>query len=247
MITSIFEQFEIIRLIPIHPFGNLDLSFTNSSLYLVIALFILNGLINNNIKNLVPGRWQSVIEILYENIVSVVKDSIGSAGFKYFPFLFSLILLILVLNLVGIVPYTFTPTAHIIVTFGLSLSIWFACIILSLQNFRLNFFAMFMPAGAPMFLAPFLVLIELVSYAAKAITLGVRLAANLTAGHLIFAIIAGSTWKILTAGGLLTLASVFPLFILVFITVLEIAVALIQAYVFCLLTTSYLNDTIHLH
>ena len=247
MITSIFEQFEIIRLIPIHPFGNLDLSFTNSSLYLVIALFILNGLINNNIKNLVPGRWQSVIEILYENIVSVVKDSIGSAGFKYFPFLFSLFLLILVLNLVGIVPYTFTPTAHIIVTFGLSLSIWFACIILSLQNFRLNFFAMFMPAGAPMFLAPFLVLIELVSYAAKAITLGVRLAANLTAGHLIFAIIAGSTWKILTAGGLLTLASVFPLFILVFITVLEIAVALIQAYVFCLLTTSYLNDTIHLH
>ena len=204
-------------------------------------------LINNNIKNLVPGRWQSVIEILYENIVSVVKDSIGSAGFKYFPFLFSLFLLILVLNLVGIVPYTFTPTAHIIVTFGLSLSIWFACIILSLQNFRLNFFAMFMPAGAPMFLAPFLVLIELVSYAAKAITLGVRLAANLTAGHLIFAIIAGSTWKILTAGGLLTLASVFPLFILVFITVLEIAVALIQAYVFCLLTTSYLNDTIHLH
>jgi len=247
MITSIFEQFEIIRLIPIHPFGNLDLSFTNSSLYLVIALFILNGLINNNIKNLVPGRWQSVIEILYENIVGVVKDNIGSAGFKYFPFLFSLFLLILVLNIVGIVPYTFTPTAHIIVAFGLSLSIWFACIILSLQNFRLNFFAMFMPVGAPMFLAPFLVLIELVSFAAKAITLGVRLGANLTAGHLIFAIVAGSTWKILTAGGLLTLASVFPLFILVFITVLEIAVALIQAYVFCLLTTSYLNDTIHLH
>lgn len=247
MITSIFEQFEIIRLIPIHPFGNLDLSFTNSSLYLVIALFILNGLINNNIKNLVPGRWQSVIEILYENIVNVIKDNIGNAGYKYFPFLFSLFLLILVLNLVGIVPYTFTPTAHIVVTFGLSLSIWFACIILSLQNFRLNFFAMFMPAGAPMFLAPFLVLIELASYVAKAITLGVRLAANLSAGHLLFAIIAGSTWKILTAGGLLSLVSVFPLFILVFITVLEIGVALIQAYVFCLLTTSYLNDTIHLH
>jgi F-type H+-transporting ATPase subunit a len=106
---------------------------------------------------------------------------------------------------------------------------------------------MFMPAGAPMFLAPFLVLIELTSYVAKAITLGVRLAANLSAGHLLFAIIAGSTWKLLTAGGVMTLISIFPLLILVFITILEMGVALIQAYVFCLLTTSYLNDTIHLH
>ncbi len=247
MITSIFEQFEIIRLIPIHPFGNLDLSFTNSSLYLVIALFIINGLINNNVKTIVPGRWQSLIEILYENIVNVIKDNVGNAGYKYFPFLFTLFLLILVLNLVGLVPYTFTPTAHVVITFGFSFSIWFSCIILSLINFRLNFFAMFMPAGAPMFLAPFLVLIELTSYVAKAITLGVRLAANLSAGHLLFAIIAGSTWKLLTAGGVMTLISIFPLLILVFITILEMGVALIQAYVFCLLTTSYLNDTIHLH
>jgi len=247
MINSTFEQFEIFRLIPIHPFGNLDLSFTNSSLFLLIALFIIYSLINNNIKNIVPGRWQSVIEIIYENILNMVKENIGSAGLRFFPFLFSLFLLIAVLNLVGIVPYTFTPTAHIIVTFGLSLSIWLACTILSLINFHSNFFAMFMPNGAPMVLAPFLVVIELVSYAAKAITLGVRLAANLTAGHLLFAILAGFTWKMLLAGGIISVLSIFPMIIIPFITVLEIAVALIQAYVFCLLTTTFLNDAIHLH
>lgn len=247
MINSTFEQFEIFRLIPIHPFGNLDLSFTNSSLFLIIALFIINSLINNNIKNLVPGRWQSVVEILYESILNMVKENIGNVGLKYFPFIFSLFLLIAVLNVVGIVPYTFTPTAHIVVTFGLSLSIWIACTILGLINFNSNFFAMFMPAGSPMALAPFLVVIELVSYSAKAITLGVRLAANLTAGHLLFAILAGFTWKMLIAGGLVSLLSIFPMLIVIFITILEIAVALIQAYVFCLLTTTYLNDTVHLH
>jgi len=247
MINSLFEQFEIVRLIPFHPFGNLDLSFTNSSLFLVIALFIINSLINNNVKNLVPGRWQSVVEILYENLVNMVKENIGNAGLKYFPFLFSLFLLIAVLNMVGLVPYTFTPTSHVAVTFGISLSLWIACTILSFINFGSNFFAMFMPAGSPMALAPFLVVIELVSYTVKALTLGVRLFANITAGHLLFAIIAGSTWKLLLAGGLLTVLSIIPLFIILFITVLEIGVALIQAYVFCLLSANYLNDTIHLH
>lgn len=247
MINSTFEQFEIFRLIPIHPFGNLDLSFTNSSLFLIIAVFIINSLISNNVKNLVPGRWQSVIEILYENILNMIKDNIGNAGLKYFPFIFTLFLFIAVLNLVGIVPYTFTPTSHIIVTFGMSLSIWIACTILSLVNFRSNFFAMFMPAGAPMALAPFLVVIEIVSFSVKPITLGVRLAANLTAGHLLFAILAGFAWKMLLAGGFITILSAFPMIIIIFITILEMAVSLIQAYVFCLLTTIYLNDTIHLH
>jgi len=247
MINSTFEQFEIFRLIPIHPFGNFDLSITNSTLFLLIALFLINSLINNNIKNIVPGRWQSVIEILYENILNMVKENIGNVGLKYFPFIFSLFLLIAVLNIVGIVPYTFTPTAHIVVTFGMSLSIWIACTILGLINFNYNFFAMFMPAGSPMILAPFLVIIELVSYSAKAITLGVRLAANLTAGHLLFAILAGFTWKMLIAGGFVSILSILPMLIVIFITILEIAVALIQAYVFCLLTTTYLNDTVHLH
>ena len=149
--------------------------------------------------------------------------------------------------MVGIVPYTFSPTAHLVITFSLSLSIWLGCTILGLKNYRSDFFSMFMPAGSPLALAPFLVLIELVSYVAKAITLGVRLAANITAGHLLFAILAGFTWKLFIAAGFIKLISIFPMLIVIFITILEAAVAIIQAYVFSLLTTSYLNDTVHLH
>lgn len=249
MINSTFEQFEIVRLIPIHPFGNLDLSITNSTLFLVIAIILINGLINNNVKKgyIIPGRWQTIVELIYETVYNMVKDNIGSAGSKFFPLIFTLFVLIATLNIVGIVPYTFTPTAHIVLTFGMSFSIWLACTILGFKNYGLDYFSMFMPSGSPVALAPFLVIIELVSYVAKAITLGVRLAANLTAGHLLFAILAGFTWKMLIAGGLVSLLSIFPMLIVIFITVLEIAVALIQAYVFSLLTTTFLNDTVHLH
>lgn len=249
MINSTFEQFEIIRLLPIHPFGNLDLSFTNSSLFLLIAVLLLNGLINNNVKKgyIVPGRWQSVVEIIYETVHNMIKDNIGTVGYKFFPFVFTIFILIATLNIVGIVPYTFTPTAHIVVTFGMSLSIWLACTIIGFKNYGSDYFSMFMPSGSPVALAPFLVIIELISYVAKAITLGVRLAANLTAGHLLFAILGGFTWKMFIAGGIVSLLSIFPMLIVIFITVLEIAVALIQAYVFSLLTTTFLNDSVHLH
>jgi ATP synthase subunit 6 len=246
MINSIFEQFEIIRLLPIHPFGNLDLSITNSTLFMIIAAILIYVLLNIK-KDIVPGRWQSIIEIIYENIYNMVKDNIGTVGAKYYPFILTLFLFIGFMNIIGIVPYTFTPTAHIVVTFGMSLSIWLGCTILSIKNFKSDFLAMFMPAGSPIVLAPFLVLIELVSYAAKALTLGVRLAANITAGHLLFAILAGFTFKLFIAGGFATLISLFLMLIVIFITILEIAVALIQAYVFSLLTTIYINDTIHLH
>lgn len=248
MITaSAFEQFEIIRIIPIHPFGNFDISITNSTIFMGIACFFFYFLFSNNHKDLVPGRWQSVLEILYENIYNVVKDNIGSEGAKYFPLIFSIFIFIAFMNLFGIIPYTFTPTAHIVVTFGMSLSIFIAVTLIGLIRYKSDFFSMFMPAGSPLLLAPFLVIIEFVSHCAKAISLGVRLAANLTAGHLLFAILSGFTWKMLTAGGLIAIASIFPFIIVVFITVLEMAVALIQAYVFCLLTTIYINDSIHLH
>lgn len=249
MALSVFEQFEIIRIIPLHLFGNFDISITNSTLFMLISVGFFYFLYKTNIENglLVPGRWQSVLEIVYENIHNVVKDNIGSAGSQYFPFIFTLFIFIGLMNMFGIVPYTFTPTAHIIVTFGMSLSIFLAVTMLGFVNYRSDFFAMFMPAGSPLLLAPFLVIIEFVSHTAKAISLGVRLAANITAGHLLFAILSGFTWKMLTAGGLLAVASIFPLLIVLFITLLEMAVAVIQAYVFCLLTAIYLNDSIHLH
>jgi len=244
---SAFEQFEILRIIPIHPFGNLDISITNSTIFMGIAFFFYYFLFYNNHQFLVPGRWQSVLEILFLNLYSVVKDNIGKDGLKYFPFIFSLFIFIAFMNLFGIIPYTFTPTAHIVVTFGMSLSIFIGVTLIGLIQYRSDYFSMFMPAGSPLGLAPFLVIIEFVSHCAKAISLGVRLAANLTAGHLLFAILSGFTWKMFLAGGLLAVASLFPFAIVVFITVLEMAVALIQAYVFCLLTTIYINDSIHLH
>jgi len=247
---SAFDQFEIIRLLPIHPFGNLDISVTNATVFMILAIVTWQYLVKVNIEEngtIVPHRWQSVIEIVYESMYDVIKDNIGKEGSKYFPFILTLFVFIGIMNLYGIVPYTFTPTSHIIVTFGLSLSIFLGVTLLGLVNYRSDYFAMFMPAGAPLMLAPFLVLIEFVSHLAKAVSLGVRLAANITAGHLLFAILSGFTWTMLTTGGILALLSIFPFLIVVFITVLEMGVAVVQAYVFCLLTTIYINDSIHLH
>jgi len=249
MLYSHFDQFEIIRIIPLHPFGNLDISITNATVFMFLSIGFFYFIYITNIEEglLVPGRWQSIIEMLYEVVHDMVKDNIGSEGSRFFPFIFTLFVFIGLMNIFGIVPYTFTPTSHIIVTFGLSLSIFFGCTFLGLINFRSDFFAMFLPAGSPLVLGPFLILIEFVSYTAKAISLGVRLAANITAGHLLFSILSGFAWQMLLGGPIFMILSLFPMAIVLCITVLEMAVALIQAYVFCLLTTIYLNDSIHLH
>ncbi len=247
MLFSPFEQFEINRIIPIYLGPSIDISITNSTIYMFYALFIYHVLYKINIERglLVPGRWQAVIELTYGQIVSMVLDNIGDG--KYIPFIWTIFLNLSIMNLIGIVPYTFTPTAHIVIGFGMSLSILIGVTLLGLENFGSNYFAMLMPGGSPMILSPLLVGIELVSQLAKGVSLGVRLAANITAGHLLFAILSGFTWTMLTAGGLLTVLSIFPLLIVVFITVLEMAVALIQAYVFSILTSIYINDSVHLH
>ena len=185
------------------------------------------------------------MESIYLNIRSVVHDNLGKAGQKYFPFVLCLFLLIVMLNVLGLFPYVFTPTVHIVVTFGLSLSILIGVTLLGFLTFKLNFLSILMPGGAPLVLAPFLVLIETLSYVSRAISLGVRLAANLSAGHLLFAIISGFAFNMLSNG--LIVLSVFPMLIMIFITLLEMAVAVIQAYVFCLLTAIYLGDTVALH
>ena len=152
----------------------------------------------------------------------MVRDNLGKEGAKYFPFVLCLFIFIVLLNVFGLFPYVFTPTVHIIVTFGLSLSILIGVTIIGLFKFRANFMSLFVPGGAPLVLAPFLVLIETISYLSRAISLGVRLAANLSAGHLLFAILSGFTFDMLTNG--LALLSVFPMLIMIFITLLEMAV-----------------------
>lgn len=248
MTFNVFEQFEITRLIPINILG-LELSITNSTLFMLLALGFIYFIYVSNIKKgyITPTRWQSVIEIFFEIINDLSKENIGKKSGKYFPFIFSLFIFILVLNIFGVVPYTFSPTAHIAITFGLSLSIFIGVTLLGIVNHGFNYFSMFMPAGSPLALAPFLVIIEIISHTAKAISLGVRLAANITAGHILFSIFSGFVWTMLTAGGLIMLASIFPLLILLFVTILELAVALIQAYVFSLLTAIYISESEELH
>lgn len=185
------------------------------------------------------------MELIHLNIRSVVHDNLGKPGQKYFPFVLCIFLFIAMLNILGLFPYVFSPTAHVVMTFGLSLSIMIAVTLLGFITFKLNFLSIFMPGGAPLILAPLLVLIETVSYITRVISLGLRLAANISAGHLLFAILSGFAFNMLSSG--LVILSLFPMLIMVFITLLEMMVAVIQAYVFCLLTTIYLGDTIALH
>jgi len=248
MIFSIFEQFEIFKIISFEIFG-IDMSFTNSSLFLLLSLLFFVWLFIANIKNgyITPTRWQSIIEMAYETIYGAAKDNIGKKAGKYLPFVFSLLMFIVILNTFGVVPYTFAPTAHLALAFGLSISIFIAVTLLGIINHGFNYFSMFMPAGCPMVLAPMIVVIEIISHAVKGLSLGIRLAANITAGHILLAILSGFAWNMLIAGGFIAVLSVFPMFIVAFITVLEIAVAFIQAYVFSLLVAIYIGEAEELH
>nr|AER54489.1 ATP synthase F0 subunit 6 [Cyanea capillata] len=235
MCASYFDQFNIINIL----FG----LFTNSSLMLIVAIFLTFLFFKN--EWLIPSRWQVITELIYSHWTNLIKDSLGTKGIKYFPFILGLFSILVWLNILGLFPYVFTVGTHIIITFGLSFSIILSVTILGIKNFKSNFFSLLMPQGAPMILAPLLVLIETASYLSRALSLGLRLAANLSAGHLLFSILASFGFQMIVNNYLML--SLFPIFIMVFITILEIAVAMIQAYVFCLLTSIYLEDTVKMH
>nr|AVP26551.1 ATP synthase F0 subunit 6 [Cyanea nozakii] len=233
--ASYFDQFNII--------GILLNIVTNSSFMLIVSFVSILVLLKP--FRLIPSRWQSVIEYIYAHWTELIKDGMGEKGLRYFPFIISLFLLLSFLNVLGLFPYVFTVGTHVVITFGLSFSIVITVTVLGIKNFRSNFFSLLMPQGAPMILAPLLVLIETASYASRALSLGLRLAANLSAGHLLFCILASFGFQMMFGG--LFMLSLFPVLIMVFITILEIAVAIIQAYVFCLLTSIYLEDTLKSH
>lgn len=248
-ITSPLEQFQIISLFNFKlPLG-IDLSLTNSALISLIGISIFILLLKLVIEKglLVPTNWQSLIEIYYEFILGLIKDSIGNKGHTYFPFIFTLFSFILMLNLLGMIPYVFSVTAHIAVTIGLSLAIWLGVTFLGFHLHGIQFLSMFMPQGAPIALAPLLVIIELVSYTARALSLGLRLAANISAGHMLLGIIGGFGFTMLNVGGFTAIGSIIPIGLVFILTFLELAVALIQSYVFSLLTIIYINDAINVH
>nr|QJH88480.1 Atp6 [Pterocladia lucida] len=248
LIPSPLEQFEIVTILPLSIAG-INISITNSALFLcltfTISIFWLSLTFYKS--SLIPTNWQLLKELIYSITSNMVRENLGSKGEFYFPFIFSLHLFLLFCNFVGMVPYSFTVTSHIIFTFSLALSIFIGVNIIGLQTHGLNFFSLFLPRGVPLIIVPLIITIELLSYTVKVFTLSIRLFANMTSGHTLLKIIAGFAWTMLSAGGLLAVFHIIPLGLLVALTGLELAIAGLQAYVFTLLTCIYLNDVLDLH
>lgn len=246
MIYSPLEQFEVFPIISLGHNGSL--SFTNSSLFALIAVLIVLGLFHFSLNKstLIPSTWQSFVESLYEFILDVINDSIGTKGFKYFPFIFVTFLFILACNMLGMIPYTFTATSHLIVTFGLGLSTFIGINVIAFREHGLHFFSFFLPKEAPLALAPFLVVIEFISYIFRVLSLSIRLFANMMAGHTLLKVLAGFAWTMLSVGGIFYILHLFPLIMVVAFTGLEIGIAFLQAYVWTLLVCIYLNDALSL-
>ena len=239
--ASPLHQFVIERLVPIH-IGGLDLSFSNSALFMAISVAVITAFLTLSMSGakLVPSRWQSAAELSYEFIANMIRDNVGSAGKKYFPFVFSLFMFVLFGNLIGMVPYSFTYTSHIAVTFALAAFIFIGVTLIALARHGWHFFTFFAPKGMPLVLQLLLVPIEVISYLIRPMTLSIRLFANMMAGHTMLVIFAGCV----VAMGIF---GVLPLALNIFFILLELLVAVLQAYVFTILTCIYLNDAIHLH
>ncbi len=240
------HQFEIQRIWDLKLFGY-DASFTNSSLFMVIALVGIVGffLWAMSARSLVPGRAQSVAELTYEYVANMLRDITGDEGMKFFPWIFTIFIFILVLNLIGMIPYTFTVTSHIIVTFALAAMVWVTVTGLGFIKHGPGYLKLFMPDGVPWILIPVIVPIELVSYLIRPVSHSVRLFANMMAGHTMLKVFAGFVVSFTSAG--IGWAGVAPLGFMIAFTGLEILVAFLQALIFTVLTCIYLNDALHMH
>ena len=239
--ASPVEQFKLKSLVPFE-MGGIDLSYTTSSLWMTITVAAVTAFLTLSMRGgrLVPGRWQSMAEMSYEFIANMIRENVGAEGRKYFPFIFTLFMFILMGNLVGMIPFSYTFTSQIIVTFAMAVTIFIGVTIIGLMRHGWHFFSLFMPSGTPMVLAPLLIPIEIISYFVRPVSLSVRLFANMMAGHTMMKVFGGFTV-------LLGVLGIAPILLLVALTGFEIMVAVLQAYVFTVLTCLYLNDAIHLH
>jgi len=251
-ISSPLTQFEIRDLLSLDApiVGNLHIAITNIGLYLTIGgllILILNLLSTNNNK-LISNNWSIGQESLYATIHGIVTNQINPLkGQIYFPFIYTLFIFILINNLIGLIPYSFASTSHFILTFALSFTIVLGTTILGFQVHGLKFFSLLVPAGCPLALLPILVLIEFISYLARNISLGLRLAANITAGHMLLNILSGFTYNIMLGGIIYFILALIPLAFIIAFSALEVGIALIQAQVFVVLTAGYIKDGLDLH
>jgi F-type H+-transporting ATPase subunit a len=251
-IQSPLDQFEVRDLLSLDApiLGNLHFSITNIGMYLGIAAFITFSItvLATNFNRLVSNNWSISQETLYDTIHSIVVNQINSkAGQAYFPLMYVLFVFILINNLIGMVPYSFAATAHFVLTFSLSFTIVLGATILGFQKHGLKFFSLFVPAGCPLGLLPLLVLIEFISYLARNVSLGLRLAANILSGHMLLNILSGFTYNIMTSGVIFFFLGLLPLAFIIAFSGLEFGIAFIQAQVFVVLSCSYIKDALELH
>ena len=242
------EQFEIKRFIEFSA-GGYDISFTNSSLFMLLAMVVGGTFLTVAMskREMVPGRLQGAAEMMYEFVADMVRGNVGNDGRAYFPFVFTLFVFLLFGNMLGLIPYSYTFTSQIIVTFAMAAFVFVGVTIVGLVKHGLHFFSFFVPQGAPKVLIPFLIVIEVISYFVRPVSLSVRLFANMLAGHTMLKVFAGLAVMISGAGGIAMTGSLLPLAALIGLTGLEVLVAALQAYVFTILTCMYLNDALHLH
>ena len=250
-ILSPLSQFEVVSLIGLNApvLSYINLSLTNLALYSCFILLVVIGLhfYGNNESNLIPSKWSISLESSFQSLSSMVREQIGSQSEIYLPFIYSLFFFILIGNLISNVPYSFAVTASGVVSLGLSVTIFIGVTLLALSIHGIKFFAFFIPAGTPIALVPLLVLIELISYLARAVSLGVRLFANITAGHTLLKILSTYLFQLFSGSIIIAILTLIPFAIFLALIGLEIAVSLIQAFVFTLLVCSYLRDAIELH
>lgn len=242
------HQFQISPIVDLN-FNGVDLSFTNSALWMVIGaitaitLFVLGS----HKKAMIPGRMQSFAEIFYEFTASMIRDNTGPGGRQYFPLIFTIFVMVIMGNVLGLIPYSFTYTSHIIVTLALAMVIFFAVTIFGIVNNGLKFFTLFAPPGVPLPLLVLIIPIELLSFLIRPVTLSVRLFANMVAGHMVMKVFAGFGPVLLGLGIGGAIGATLPVVFNVAIYALELLVALLQAYVFAILSSIYLKDTLDLH
>lgn len=246
------EQFEIKELISLYFFviNNVSLSLTNLSLYLLLStiLLIVINFIKLNNNKVIADKWVIIQESIYDTVYKIVINQIDkNKGEIYFPIIYILFIFILINNLFGMIPYSFASTSHFILAFSLSFSIVIGATILGLEKHKLKFFSLFVPAGCPLGLLPVLVLIEFISYLARNISLGLRLAANVLSGHMLLSILSGFTYNLMTSKFLYIIISLLPLTFVIAFSGLELAIAFIQSQVFIVLSCSYIKDAIYLH
>jgi len=251
MISSPLEQFHLIPIIPMK-LGSLDFTITHSTLMMYIGIFafliLLRILVLDNGRYIVPNRWQVFVETTYDLCLGLVTDTInGGKGQKYFPIVFVLFLFVMVCNVTGMLPYSFTSTSHLSVTLGLAMMVFLGYHIICVRKHGIRLLELYYPSGVSLALAPLIVPIELLARCSQVISLSVRLFANMMAGHTLLKVIAGFAWQMMAGGTLLFFAHIVTLLVLTALIGLELAVAFIQAYVFAVLTCIYLNDAENLH